>query len=84
MQGNVGGNPITLKADKVARKSTTGFPYRGYGQAWVQSMSGECGEKLSASLKITDVQHRRQYGFPYFGFGFAWANAGQLTLTLVE
>jgi hypothetical protein len=84
MQGTVGGNPLTLKAEKVARESKMGFPYLGYGRAWVQEMSGNCGEKLQAALTITEVQKRRQWAFPYAGFGFAWANAGQLTLTLVE
>ena len=84
MQGSVSGSPLTLKAEKVARESKMGFPYRGYGRAWVQTMSGQCGEKLEAALNITEVQQRKQHGFPYFGFGFARANAGRLTLTLVE
>ena len=84
MGGSVNGNPLTLKAEKVARESKMAFPYRGYGRAWVQEMSGECGEKLAAVLTITEVQKRKKWAFPYSGFGFAWANAGQLTLTLVE
>lgn len=84
IQGSVNGIPFTLKAEKVARERKMAFPYRGYGFAWVQAMSGKCGEKLEAKLTITEVQNRKNWGFPYFGFGFAWANAGQLTLTLLE
>lgn len=84
MQGTVAGNPIILKAEKVARESKMGFPYRGFGRAWVQTMSGKCGEKIDTKLSVTEVQQRQKSGFPYFGFGYAWANAGQLTLTLVE
>jgi hypothetical protein len=84
MQGSVGGNALTLKAEKVARDQKMEFPYRGYGYAWVQTMSGKCGEKLDANLIITEVQQRKQKRFPYFGFGFAWPSAGKLTLTLID
>ena len=80
MQGNVGGNPLTLEATQVARESTMGFPYRGYGRAWVQTMSGECGPKLAASLRVTAVEKRKEGRFPYFGFGYAWPQAAELTL----
>ena len=76
------GNPIILTAEKIARERKMKFPYKGYGYAWVQSMSGKCGEKLKADLTITEVNKRDQWIFPYFGFGFAWANGGLLTLTL--
>ena len=84
IQGTINGNPLTLKAEKVSRQRKMGFPYQGFGHAWVQAMSGECGDKLNATLKITQVTKRKKWGFPYFGFGYAWANAGQLTLTLVD
>ena len=80
MQGHVGGNPVILTAKKVVREKKQGFPYFGYGFAWTQEMSGECGNQLKVDLAATKVGKDEERGFPYRGYGFAWIEKGVLTL----
>ena len=61
-------------------KRAWSFPYYGYGYAWTEELTGECGDQLSAHLRITDVGRDRRQSFPYVGFGYAWERAGVLTL----
>jgi hypothetical protein len=60
----------------------TRFPYRGYGFAWTQAMSGRCGEQIALMLETTDVARRQRYQFPYQGYGFAWIRRARLTLSV--
>ncbi len=78
--GQIAGHAVLLTARKVQMKRSWSFPYFGYGYAWTEELTGECGDQLSAHLRITDVGRDRRQGFPYVGFGYAWERAGVLTL----
>jgi hypothetical protein len=82
MQGFIGGNECILTATKVRMQKKWRIPYLGYGYAWVQEMSGECGSQLQIDFETTDVGMEKKWSFPYQGYGFAWAQKGILTITL--
>jgi hypothetical protein len=69
-------------AKKVEMERKWLFPYMGYGYAWIQKMSGECGKILRVDLLTTDVGKEKKWQFPYQGYGYAWADKAILTLTL--
>ena len=60
------------------------FPYFGYGRAWTEEMTGECGDRLMVEFSATEVTKRRQSGFPYRGYSYAWVNEGLLRISLVD
>ena len=84
MQGHIGGNEVTLTATKVEMERKWRFPYLGYGYAWTQEMSGNCGNQLRAEFVTTEVGREKKWSFPYRGYGYAWMKKGVLTLTLGE
>jgi hypothetical protein len=77
---------IELAASGSSRQKKHGFPYSGYGYAWVKSLQGNI-DAHRVALHTIEVGKDKKHGFPYFGFGYAWAKKmeGQIagnTLTL--
>lgn len=69
---NDGQLTVDLAASGSSRQKKRGFPYFGYGYAWVRSMQGNF-DTHRFELYTTEVGKDKSNGFPYFGFGYAWA-----------
>jgi hypothetical protein len=75
---------FTLVATKVEKQNKWLLPLRmGWGFAWVQEMSGDCGRHLRATFITTNVG-RQTKSLPTIGWGYAWADRADLTLTVAE
>lgn len=81
---------VKVAATDVGVRQTWGFPYRGYGLAWVNRMQGGF-DGQTVDIHTTEVGSMKRYGFPYFGYGYAWSKGMQgtvaghkVTLTAVE
>ena len=77
---NNGQISIGLIPAEVERQKKWRFPFLGYGYAWTEELSGECGADLKVSVTITDVNRKKSLEFPYLGYGYAWARKGDLEL----
>ncbi len=68
---NDGQLTISLTTSGFSRQKKRGFPYFGYGYAWVRTMQGNI-DAHRIELHTTEVGKDKSNGFPYFGFGYAW------------
>lgn len=73
---NNGRISIDLSATEVERQKKWGFPYLGYGYAWVKRFQGNSNGIL-VDLITTETGRQWKWGFPYFAFGFAWEKTVQ-------
>ncbi len=71
VKSNGGSLQIQLSAREVMRKSSTRFPYTGFGYAWTQILAGTV-DGISIELTASQVEKDRQRSFFYRGHGFAW------------
>ena len=69
---NDGQFTITLAASGSSRQKKRGFPYFGYGYAWVRTLQGNY-DSHRVELHTTEVGKDKSHSFPYFGYGYAWA-----------
>lgn len=76
---NDGQLKIDLIASDSSRQKKHGFPYLGYGYAWVKGMQGQ-HKSLRVELHTTEVGKAKSHSFPYFGYGFAWSKKMEGTL----
>lgn len=60
-----------VNTTQVRKKRDIRFPFRGYGFAWADKLSGE-QDGLQVEMFTTRVEEDRSESFPYFGYGFAW------------
>ncbi|HUW15096.1 MAG TPA: hypothetical protein VM537_35585, partial [Anaerolineae bacterium] len=67
---------VELSAADVGVQQKWGFPYRGYGLAWVKRMRGGFGSHV-VDMLTTEVGSKKRLGFPYFGYGYAWSKGMQ-------
>ena len=67
---------IDLSTTDVGMEKKRGFPYSGYGFAWVKIMQGAFNDIL-VDLTTTKVGMEKKQRFPYRVYGFAWAKAVQ-------
>jgi hypothetical protein len=63
---------IPVSATSVRMERKWGFPYSGFGRAWVNGLYGSDGS-VTVALATTDVARKIRYRFPYFAYGYAWA-----------
>jgi len=70
---------VELSATDVGVRQTWGFPFRGYGFAWVKRMQGDLNSH-SVDMNTTEVVTKKRYSFPYFGHGYAWSKGMQGTI----
>ena len=81
---------IDLIPAEVERQKKWGFPYLGYGYAWVKRFRG-VSDGVSVELTTTETGRQKKWTFPFFAFGFAWEKTMQgdiagneLTLTAMK
>ena len=67
---------VEVFARDVGMRKEWGFPYRGYGFAWVKRMQGDFASH-PVDLSTTEIGTKKTWGFPYFGYGCAWAKGMQ-------
>jgi len=67
---------IDLTTAEVERQKKWGFPFLGYGYAWVKRFQGN-SNGVSVELTTTETGRQRKWTFPYFAFGFAWEKTVQ-------
>ena len=63
---------VELSATDVGVQRDMGFPYRGYGLAWVKRMHGGF-DSHPVDMHTTEIGSKKRWGFPYFGHGYAWS-----------
>ncbi|MCJ7658923.1 MAG: hypothetical protein MUO67_07215 [Anaerolineales bacterium] len=87
---NSGQISIDLIPAEVERQKKWGFPFLGYGYAWVKRLRGVSNGFL-VELTTTETGRQKKWSFPYFAFGFAWEKTMQgsiagneLTLTATK
>ena len=60
-----------INTTQVRKKRDIRFPFRGYGFAWADKLSGQ-QDGLQVEMFTARVEEDRSESFPYFGYGFAW------------